>query len=170
MTKKNRYTALILAAAIMLGGCSAKNNADKDKSSSAESTEAAADISAEELIEGISGDNLDGRLHKSEGKYDKYAAKLYGTGFENISDGAILFNEEGGYADEVSVVKFAEGTDGQELLKQRLDDRISTFRDYRPDEMTKLDNAKIFSAGGFDILIISDDADNIEKQLKEKLS
>ena len=170
ITKKTIKTAaLILTAMLMMCGCSA-NNDTKTDTSSATGTEKAADISAEELLADISHDNLDGRLSKGDGKYDKNAAQFYETGFANILDGAILYNENGGYADEVSAVKFDEGIDGQELLKQRLESRTATFRDYRPEEVPKLENAKIFNAGGFDILIISDDADNIERQLKEKLS
>jgi len=171
ITKKTIKTAaLILTAMLMMCGCSANNNTKADTSSAAAGTEKAADISAEELLADISHDNLDGRLSKGDGKYDKNAAQFYETGFANILDGAILYNENGGYPDEVSAVKFDEGIDGQELLKQRLESRTATFRDYRPEEVPKLENAKIFNAGGFDILIISDDADNIEKQLKEKLS
>lgn len=170
ITKKTIKTAaLILTAMLMMCGCSTNNNTKADTSSAA-GTEKAADISAEELLADISHDNLDGRLSKGDGKYDKNAAQFYETGFANILDGAILYNENGGYADEVSAVKFDEGIDGQELLKQRLESRTATFRDYRPEEVPKLENAKIFNAGGFDILIISDDADSIEKQLKEKLS
>ena len=171
MTKKMIKTAaVIFAAVLMMCGCSTKTDTKEDTSSAAINAEKAANITAEELLADISQDNLDGRLSKGDGKYDANAAKFYGTGFANILDGAILYNENGGYADEVSAVKFDEGIDGQELLKERLESRTATFRDYRPEEVSKLESAKIISLGDFDILIISDDADTIEKQLKDKLS
>lgn len=170
MTKKTIKTAaVIFAAVLMMCGCSANNDTKTDTSSAA-STEKAADITAEELLADISSENLDGRISKGDGLYDKNAANFYGTGFANIIDGAILYNDNGGYADEVSAVKFDESVDGQELLKERLESRTASFRDYRPEEVGKLEKAKIFNAGGFDVLIISDDADAIEKQIKDKLS
>lgn len=170
MTKKSKTAAVILAAMILLCGCSAAGKAEKDSTAASAGTENKADISAEELLADISSENLDGRICKGDGIYDKNAAKFYDTGFANIIDGAILYNENGGYADEVSAVKFDESIDGQELLKDRLESRTASFRDYRPEEVGKLEKAKIFSAGGFDILIISDDADTIEKQIRDKLS
>ncbi|MCR5539402.1 MAG: DUF4358 domain-containing protein [Ruminococcus sp.] len=169
MTKKTIKTAaVIFAAMLMMCGCSANNKAKED--SPAANTEKAADITAEEMLADISSENLDGRISKGDGLYDKNAANFYGTGFANIIDGAILYNDNGGYADEVSAVKFDESVDGQELLKDRLESRTASFRDYRPEEVGKLEKAKIFNAGGFDVLIISDDADSIEKQIKDKLS
>ena len=170
MMKKSKITVAVLAAMLIFCGCGAEGKSSGDGTAADSVSEKAVDISAEELVSGISSENLDGRLHKGEDKYDKNAAKFYETDSGSIIDGAILYNENGGFADEVSAVKFADGTDGQGLLKKRLDSRTATFRDYRPEEVGKLESAKIFSAGGFDILIISDDADDIEKQIREKLS
>ena len=164
MKMSNRSAALISAAVLLLGGCGA--NGSEIAESSAEVQSAAA-VDAAQLLDGINEEKLDGKLFSGEEKFDSNAAKFYGT--DSIEDGGILYNTEGCYADEVSAVRFSEGTDGAALLKTRLEDRTATFRDYRPEELDKLKKARVISVGGYDILIISDNADGIEKQLRESL-
>lgn len=171
MRMRNKIIAAVLGAALVItaAGCTSGSGTSDGNTADSTSAEKNADITAEALLSDIDNSLLDGKLIKGEDKFDSNAAKFYGTELENIEDGGILYNTEGVNADEVSAVRFKEGTDGQALLKKRLDDRTATFKDYRPEEVGKLESAKLFSAGGYDVLIISDDADKIESQLREKL-
>lgn len=161
---RNKLTAILLAA-LMLTGCGSSG-----ESSSPDSSSAAADITARELLADIDNDLLDGRICMGEEKFDSNAEKFYGVGIDSIEDGGIMYNSEGGCADEISAVRFTDQTDGAALLQKRLEDRTATFRDYRPEELDKLENARIFSAGGYDLLVISDDAEALARQLEQKLS
>ena len=156
-------TALLLAAALLLGGCGSGAVSE----SSADT--AAAEVTAADLLDGISDEKLDGIIMAGDEKFDSSAGKLFSVESADILDGGIMYNTEGGYADEISVIKFADGVDGQQIMKDRLESRTSTFRDYRPEELDKLGKAKVLKTGGFDVLIISDRAEEIEKALSEKL-
>ena len=160
MKMKNSMLAAALAAVFLLGGCGA-GSTDESTGDSAPVTEAKSDITAEQLFEGIDEEKLDGRLFTGDEKFDKNLAKLYNTDAENIVSGGMLYNTEGIYADEISAIKFRDGTDGEALMQARLDSRTATFRDYRPEELDKLSKAKIISAGGYDVLIISDNAEDL---------
>ena len=164
MTMKNRLICGVLAAALMLGGCGSTNST----ADTAEST--AAQISASQLLDGIDDTLLDGKISMGDEKFDGNTDKFYGVELSKIEDGCILYNTDGGNADEISAVRFADGVDGEGIMKDRLDDRKATFRDYKPDELEKLEKAKVFSVGGFDILIISDRAGEFEGMLREKLA
>ena len=81
---------------------------------------------------------IDGIIMAGDEKFDSSAGKLFSVESADILDGGIMYNTEGGYADEISVIKFADGVDGQQIMKDRLESRTSTFRDYRPEELDKL--------------------------------
>lgn len=164
MMKRNKLTAVILAA-MMLAGC---GNGGAD--SSYDSVQSAVTVTAREALADISSEKLDGMTCMGDESFDNNAEKFYGVGLESIEDGGILYNAEGGYADEVSFVKFKAGVDGGALLQKRLADRTAAFRDYRPEELPKLEKAKLISAGGYDLLIISDDAEAIAAGIEDKLS
>ena len=103
--------------------------------------------------------------------FDAYCKKLYlGTMPDDLSDGAISYATQGGNADEVSVLKAADPDKQSELtdiLKQRLDMRHHDFEGYKPEELPKIEKAKIFEAGGYSILVIADNAEDIEKAFEE---
>ena len=167
---KNKIFILTLTAILLMTGCASGGGENStENNDSVQAAETNADVTAEELLGDISSDLLDGKLLKGDEKFDKNAAKFYGSDLENIEDGGMLYNTEGYNADEVSVVRFKEGTDGGALLEKRLEDRTATFKDYRPEEVSKLEDAVIFSAGGYDVLIISEDHVEIEKKLRDKL-
>lgn len=163
MKMKIKMTLLLTAAALLMGGCG--------KSAVSESTAdtAAAEVTAADLLDGIEDEKLDGIIMSGDEQFDKNAGKFFSVESADILDGGILYNTEGGYADEISAIKFADGIDGQKILKDRLESRTSTFRDYRPEELDKLEKAKVLKIGGFDVLIISDRADEFEKALGKKL-
>jgi len=99
--------------------------------------------------------------------FDNYCKKLYfGTRKDDLEDGVISYASSGGNADEVSVLKAADPDKQDELtkiLEQRRDMRYHDFEGYKPEELPKIEKAKVFEAGGFSILVIADNADEIEK-------
>ena len=90
-----------------------------------------------------------------------------------IDDGAVLQTSSGGTADEVSVLLLKKSEDVS-IAKQKLEDRITErrneFSGYKPEEVYKLDNARVVVQGNYAALIICDDADTIEAALRGAIS
>ena len=81
----------------------------------------------------------------------------------------MLYNTEGSQADEVDIIRFADDVDGKAVLEKRLSERRATFDSYKPEDMPKFDKAQVFEEGGYDVLIISDNAESISKLIKDKI-
>lgn len=98
---------------------------------------------------------------------------LYGVQFDMIDDGAVLQTSSGGVADEVSVMHMKKSEDVS-IAKSKLEDRITErrqeFSGYKPEEVYKLDNARVVVQGNYVALIVSDDADQVEAALRNAIS
>lgn len=103
--------------------------------------------------------------------FEKNCKKLFACDITALNDGMIVFNNGGGLADEVSVVIPADGNpEGQlKMLEARKDIRYADFNGYVPEELPKIDAGRVFTVGDAAVLIISDNADEIEKTVKEML-
>ena len=90
-----------------------------------------------------------------------------------IDDGAVLQTAGGGVADEVSVLHLKKSEDVS-IAKKKLEDRVTErrnqFNGYKPEEVYKLDNARVVVQGNYAALIVSDDADTIEAALRGAIS
>ena len=90
-----------------------------------------------------------------------------------IDDGAVLQTSSGGVADEVSVMHLKKSEDVS-IAKSKLEDRITErrqeFSGYKPEEVYKLDNARVVVQGNYVALIVSDDADQVEAALRNAIS
>ena len=105
--------------------------------------------------------------------YDDSFDSLYGIQFKEISDGAILYIEEGGCADEISIVYMKENEDvsvARQKLQERIETRRNTFEGYKPEEIYKLDNASVIVQGNYAALIISDDNEGFEAEIRRVIS
>lgn len=105
--------------------------------------------------------------------YDDSFDSLYGIQFKDISDGAILYTEEGGSADEISIVCMKENGDvsvAKQKFQERIEARRGTFSGYKPEEVYKLDNASVIVQGNYAALIISDDNEGFEAEIRRVIS
>lgn len=105
--------------------------------------------------------------------YDDSFDNLYGIQYEDISDGAILYTEEGGLADEISIVRMKKNEDisiAKQKLQDRIESRRKTFAGYKPEEVRKLDNAIVMVQGNYTALIISDNNDEFEAEIRRVIS
>ena len=117
--------------------------------------------------------SFDTLVSYGEDLYDDSFDNLYGIQFKDVSDGAILYTESGGLADEISIVCMKENGDVQ-VAKQKLQDRIEerrgAFAGYKPEEVYKLDNASVIVQGNYAALIISDDNEGFEAEIRKVIS
>lgn len=108
-----------------------------------------------------------------EDLYEDSFDNLYGIQFKDISDGAILYTESGGLADEISIVCMKDNSDVQvarQKLQERIESRRNTFAGYKPEEVYKLDNASVIVQGNYAAIIISDDNDGFEAEIRRIIS
>lgn len=116
---------------------------------------------------------LDEWYSYGEELYDESFDNLYGVQFDMIDDGAVLQTSTGGVADEVSVLHLKKSEDvsiAKTKLQDRITERTQEFSGYKPEEVYKLDNAKIAVQGNYVALIVSDDADQIEAAFRDVIS
>ncbi len=157
---------------------SASSTASSATADSGSESETQAELKAKELIEKTLAeapdDLIDATTEKgdtSDHGFDKFCKKLYfGTMPDDLADGAISYASTGGNADEISVLKAADPAKQGELtkiLEQRRDMRHRDFEGYKPEELPKIENAEVFEAGGFSILVIADNADDIQKAFEK---
>lgn len=167
-----------LCAAVLMCGCGAGESSEAEVSTpessvADESSQAEAGVdlkaAAESLIKG------DGDLTKSVSFDDKIfeqsCKNLYGFEKSELADAVVLYNAGGGKANEVSILLRADGdTDAAiEALTERRDQRYRDFDGYVPEELPKIEAAKIFSVGGYAVMIISEEAVTLEAAVKELL-
>ena len=182
-----------LAAALLLAGCgSSESSSEKDSSAPDTQTTASqtspgdASVSAPEESEAPASalaaladdlkaadpDRLNGSAAYGERLLEKNCKKLYSCEASELSDALIVYNNGGGYADEVSVIERTDGDKDKAVaaLKSRIDLRRSDFENYKPDQLDKINAGRVFTVGSKAVLIISDSAEALEKLIKEKLS
>lgn len=117
--------------------------------------------------------SFDTLVSYGEDLYEDSFDNLYGIQFKDISDGAILYTESGGLADEISIVCMKDNSDVQvarQKLQERIEARRNTFAGYKPEEVYKLDNASVIVQGNYAALIISDDNDSFEAEIRRIIS
>ncbi|MGN0735579.1 MAG: DUF4358 domain-containing protein [Anaerovoracaceae bacterium] len=117
--------------------------------------------------------SFDTLVSYGEELYDDSFDNLYGIQFKDISDGAILYTESGGLADEISIVCMKDNNDVQvakQKLQERIEERRNTFAGYKPEEVYKLDNAIVIIQGNYAALIISDDNEGFEAEIRKIIS
>ena len=117
--------------------------------------------------------SFDTLVSYGEELYDDSFDNLYGIQFKDIDDGAILYVEEGGRADEISIVHMKKNEDvsvARQKLQERIETRRNTFAGYKPEEVYKLDNASVIVQGNYAALIISDDNEGFEAEIRRVIS
>lgn len=113
---------------------------------------------------------LTGSAIYGEEIFTRNTKKLYQCKPDELADGLIVFNDGGGKADEISVVKRTDGASMIDILESRKDLRYNDFKGYVPEELPKIEAGRTFTVGDWNVLIISDSAEKLESIVKEKLS
>lgn len=171
--KRIMIAAALLSAVLMLGSCGSDNNSSVGnggaETTAAGNVQQEKEVSAAEILGSIDNELLDGKAVKGEDMFDKNAEKFYGITIDKISDGGILYNSEGSYCDEVSIIRLADDPSAEDILKKRLEDRHATFSGYAPEQMPKFEEAEVFVQNGYGVLIISEDHEKIARQIKDML-
>lgn len=162
--------AFITAAVMILAGftaCSDKTSAGFSQAASQSDTEKSAFEMLSKLKSSDGSENLDSAAYFDDELFKSNCAKLYSIEYEELSDGGLLFCGSGEYADEVSMLKPESGDvfEAVKAFEARKNQRIKTYQGYAPKEVDKIEKAVIFEYGGFAVMIISDNAEQLKATL-----
>lgn len=99
-------------------------------------------------------------------------AQLYGMEADWMEEGQALVPLMNVKANEIALVRAKEGSEQQvqDALAQRKEAVIQAFERYLPDQLALAQEGKVGQVDGYCYLIIDEKADQMEQQLKEKLS
>lgn len=161
MKKKLAAILTILLTVVMITGCGAGTDSVK----CVDIVKACKEIASE--------GTFDEWYSYGEEIYDENFDNLYGVQYDMIDDGAVLQTSVGGVADEISVLHLKKNEDvsiAQAKLQDRITERIKEFSGYKPEEVYKLDNAKIIVQGNYVCLIAAEDPDSMEAEIRRVIS
>lgn len=111
---------------------------------------------------------LDTVVSYGEEKFDRNFDYLYQIDEELVTDGCIAYAGTGMKADEISILKPAEGKSGRvrRALNTRIERREDDFRAYVPEEAEKISQAHVFDANGYIVMVISENPSEMEEIIK----
>lgn len=170
MRKTSCFLALLLALTMALAGCSSGSSSSQapDASGSApasasasvatSSSAPAADVDtaklADDMYKAMTFDEEMLEVQK------EVLPNIYEYDAECVGSFKVYVCATGGSADEIAVFQ-ATSDENVEYLEQmvgyRLDTLKSNFEDYRPDEMVKIENAKVLKSGRIVALVMAAD-------------
>lgn len=146
---------------LVLGVAGCKNNSDKGLKDTGDKVECRKVL--EEILAEVPDTHNDKTLFYGDEKYGEYFEYLYDTSAKRVSDGAFAYASSA-YADEITVLYAADEDDIDTIVKhleERISRRIQDFNGYKPDEVAKLEKARIETSGNYIIMAVCDDSDKV---------
>lgn len=122
---------------------------------------------------GLSDENFDTMAVAGDSTYEDSYSNLYGLNRDLIDDGGILYTQEGGLADEISIFHLKDNGNvslAKDKLNARIDERHNAFSGYKPEETKKLENAIVMVQGDYVALIVADNPEDYEVEIRRTLS
>lgn len=157
-------SALTVLTTLSMTSCGSEN-VSSEPADSAVTSKADSELSAKDILSALEDDNMNASAFYGDESFTKNAEKLYGISADKLSDGGIIYAADGGLADEVSILKMADGSSAESQLSDRVSYRLNQFENYKPEETKKIKAAKIFQAGDHWVLVISDRAEEISDEI-----
>jgi len=139
-------TALLIS--VVFTSCSADNkNVDFDPSEAVNEIVSSVEMSS---MAEVGSDRLNNYIDIDQSEIEKYSMYICGSG---------------GFADEVAVFKMKSADSAsklKDLFAERIEKRKVDFKDYNPDEFTKLENAVVTVKGNYVFVSVTGDNDTAE--------
>ncbi len=136
----------IIAMSLALVGCgNSATTTEIDVTATVEAMVDATSLTAE-LIP-MTGSNVEELLYTA---YDG----------EAVSEYVVYANASGSTAEEIAIFKAVDNDSAQtvkSMVETRVADQLNTFRDYNPNEITKLESPYIAVEGNYVVLVIAED-------------
>ncbi len=97
---------------------------------------------------------------------DAIIEMYYGLKTKDFKNYAVYYAGSGGTSDEIAIIEFAdkkEADKNKAAFEKRITERKNVFSGYAPDEVKKLEKAKVEVKGKYVYMIISSDPDKALK-------
>ncbi len=160
---KKKVFVLAVTAALLLALTACGNQNDSVKCVKA----------VEAALEKVESADVDTTVNYDEDAYGENFERLYNFPMDQVDDGVIAYAASGGSADEISAVHVADSNDVSSVKKYmeaRLEKRLQDFQNYKPEEVSKIENGKVVVQQQYVILVISNKSDDIVTAMREVLS
>ena len=159
--KLKTLIAAVLAPVMLLTGCSSDDGA----------VSPAADVDPSEIVSAVLAEiPITSGVEKNKNDLPDFYADIDETQVESAS---FSICASGAYPDEIAVMKCTDSSAAasvKSVLEKRLASQIELFSTYTPDEMYKLDTAKVYTVGNYAILTALSDNDRAKEIIDGKLS
>lgn len=152
----SKIIAAVLLPAALLTGC-------------AEGGSAVADVPPADVLKAVMDEiTVSAAATKDESELEIYYKDIDAS---KVESAALCISV--GHPDEIAIIKFKSEADAkaaEAALQKRLDKQIETYESYDPDNMYKLEKAKIYSAGSYAIFLAVEDNDKAKTIVDGKLA
>lgn len=160
--KLKMFIAAALAPIMLLTGCSSNDGTNTNTTSDVPPTEIVNAVLAEIPI--TSG------IEKSREDVPDFYSDI---DLSQIESASFVICASGAYPDEIAVMKCTDSAAAaavKSALEKRLESQTELYSTYTPDEMYKLENAKIYTAGNYAVFLAVSDNDRAKEIVDGKLS
>ena len=159
--KLKNLIALVIVPVMLLAGCGSDSGANSP----------AADVDPSEIVNAVLAEiPITSGVEKNKDDIPDFYADIDETQVESAS---FSICASGAYPDEIAVMKCTDSSAAasvKTVLEKRLASQSELFSTYTPDEMYKLDTAKVYTVGNYAILIALSDNDRASEIIDGKLS
>ncbi len=105
---------------------------------------------------------MNSAVEKDINSYSDY----YSIDASLLEDASVYICASGAYPDEIAVFRFKNAEDAKDnidALNDRLTNQKELFETYTPDEMYKLDNAKVYTYNNYAVFLACEDNDKAKE-------
>lgn len=175
-----KIISFLLSAVLAVTLCACSKDEENSKKDSSAPAEEVVEVDANELLMSMreavvtfpqytTASSHDDNGKEIDGWEDIFTLSLYENfDAEKIKSYAIAYSTVQ-TSDEITVVVLESADDAETMkneMKARVKDRIATFETYGPEEVPKLESAKIVSKGNVCALIICDEPEKAAEAFK----
>lgn len=151
-----RIAAAVLLPALLFTGCGG-------------GTSDVADVSPADVMKAVTDEiTVLAAAEKDESELEIYYKDIDASKVESAA-----FCLSVGHPDEIAIIKFTDDSDAkaaETVFQKRLEEQIKTYESYDPDNMYKLENAKVYSVGSYAIFLAVEDNDKAKSIVDGKLT
>ena len=159
--KLRNLIAIAIVPVILLTGCGADGGSGSSVS----------DVEPTVIVNAVLAEvPITSGLEKSKGDIPDFYSDI---DVSQIESAAFVICASGAYPDELAVMKCADSaaaTAVKAAFEKRLSSQSELYSTYTPDEMYKLETAKIYTSGNYAIFLAVSDNDRAKEIVDGKLS
>ena len=162
--KLKKLIAAVLAPVILLTGCESSGSGPDNGGS-------AADVEPTVIVSAVLAEvPITSGIEKSKGDIPDFYSDIDVSQIESV---AFVICASGAYPDELAVMKCADSAAASAVksaFEKRLEAQSELYSTYTPDEMYKLESAKIYTVGNYAVFLAVSDNDRAKEIVDGKLS